>query len=190
MIFIQVSACTALQPAVQFSAALNNSVLFKREDMQPVFSFKIRGAYNKMANLSPQEKEAGTVCCSAGNHAQGVALAAKHLGIQAKIVMPVATPEIKIKSVIAHGQEFAQVILHGQNYDEAAAEARRLEKEENCTMIAPFDDPLVIAGQGTMGMEILQQTAGQNLDAIFVCCGGKVRKMIIMDAEYYVLIYS
>lgn len=163
---------TPLQPAPVLSTRLNNRILFKREDLQPVFSFKIRGAYNKIASLSSQDKEQGIVCCSAGNHAQGVALSANQLKIDAKIVMPTATPAIKVRSVRQHGGKYVSVILHGKNYDEAAAESKRLQKEENRTMILPFDDPLVIAGQGTIGMEILQQTTGETLDAIFVCCGG------------------
>ncbi|KAF1775035.1 PH-BEACH domain [Phytophthora cactorum] len=156
------------------SHALQNRVLLKREDLQPVFSFKIRGAYNKMASLSDEEKAAGCVCCSAGNHAQGVALSARKLGVRAKIVMPLATPDIKVNAVRHHGKEFVDIVLHGKTFDDAAAEARRLVEEEKLTMILPFDDPYVIAGQGTIGMEILQQTSGsgEKLDAIFVASGG------------------
>ncbi|OQR95010.1 l-threonine ammonia-lyase [Achlya hypogyna] len=163
---------TPLMKAHAMSAALRNTIYLKREDMQPVFSFKIRGAYNKMAHLSQAKRDAGVVCCSAGNHAQGVALSAKTLGIHATIVMPLATPDIKVKAVQQHGGSNIKIILHGNNFDEAAAEAKRIEANEGRTMILPFDDPLVIAGQGTIGMEILQQTTGQPLDAIFVCCGG------------------
>ncbi|TMW56706.1 hypothetical protein Poli38472_006716 [Pythium oligandrum] len=163
---------TPLQHATALSHVLQNKVYFKREDLQPVFSFKIRGAYNKMASLSEEQKAAGVVCCSAGNHAQGVALSAKKLGVRATIVMPLATPEIKIQSVQQHGGEYATIVLHGKSFDEAAAEAKRIEKQDKRTMILPFDDPYVIAGQGTIGMEILQQTSGEQLDAIFVCCGG------------------
>ncbi|KAG6974663.1 hypothetical protein JG687_00000228 [Phytophthora cactorum] len=157
---------TLLQEAPALSHALQNRVLLKREDLQPVFSFKIRGAYNKMASLSDEEKAAGCVCCSAGNHAQGVALSARKLGVRAKIVMPLATPDIKVNAVRHHGKEFVDIVLHGKTFDDAAAEARRLVEEEKLTMILPFDDPYVIAGQGTIGMEILQQTmtSGANID--------------------------
>ena len=151
---------------------LNNKVLLKREDTQPVFSFKIRGAYNKMAHLSREELDRGVVACSAGNHAQGVALSAKELGCHAVIVMPLATPSIKINSVRQHGGPTVEVRLFGNTYDEAASEAMRLQKEEGMSMIHPFDDPYVIAGQGTIGMEILRQCVSSPLDVIFVCCGG------------------
>uniref|UniRef100_K3XBL6 Threonine dehydratase n=1 Tax=Globisporangium ultimum (strain ATCC 200006 / CBS 805.95 / DAOM BR144) TaxID=431595 RepID=K3XBL6_GLOUD len=163
---------TPLQHAPSLSHELQNRVYFKREDLQPVFSFKIRGSYNKMASLSEEEKRAGTVCCSAGNHAQGVALSARVLQVKATIVMPLATPDIKVQAVRHHGGEFVNIVLHGKSFDEAATEAKRLEKQDNLTMILPFDDPYVIAGQGTIGMEILQQTSGEQLDAIFVSCGG------------------
>ncbi|KAE8911785.1 L-threonine dehydratase biosynthetic [Phytophthora fragariae] len=165
---------TPLQEAPALSHALQNRVLLKREDMQPVFSFKIRGAYNKMASLSAEEKAAGCVCCSAGNHAQGVALSARKLGIRAMIVMPLATPDIKVNAVRHHGGDCVDIVLHGKTFDDAAAEARRLVQEEKLTLILPFDDPYVIAGQGTVGMEILQQTSGsgEKLDAIFVPSGG------------------
>ena len=144
----------------------------KREDTQPVFSFKIRGAYNKMAHLSPDELNQGVVACSAGNHAQGVALSSRMLGCRAVIVMPLATPVIKVTAVRAHGGPTVEVRLFGNNYDEAAVEAKRLMAEEGMTMIHPFDDPLVIAGQGTIGLEILKSCVSRPLDAIFVCCGG------------------
>ena len=163
---------TPLQAAYNLSASLNNHVYLKREDTQPVFSFKIRGAYNKMAQLSNEQLDRGVVACSAGNHAQGVALSANKLGCRAVIVMPLATPEIKVKSVAKHGGGTVEVRLHGNNYDEAAAEAKRLMDEEMLTMIHPFDDPDVIAGQGTIGMEIIKQSVSRPLDAIFVCCGG------------------
>lgn len=127
---------------------LKNTVLLKREDTQPVFSFKIRGAYNKMAHLSQEELDSGVVACSAGNHAQGVALSAKMLGCRAVIVMPLATPAIKVNSVRVHGGPTVEVRLFGNNYDEAAAEARRLQEEDGMTFVHPFDDPYVIAGQG------------------------------------------
>ncbi|RLN66960.1 hypothetical protein BBJ28_00011451, partial [Nothophytophthora sp. Chile5] len=121
---------TPLQEAPALSHALQNRVFFKREDLQPVFSFKIRGAYNKMASLSAEEKAAGCVCCSAGNHAQGVALSARKLGVRAKIVMPLATPDIKVNSVRHHGGDFVDIVLHGKGFDDAAAEARRLVEQE------------------------------------------------------------
>lgn len=163
---------TELQYAKNLSAHLNNKVYLKREDTQPVFSFKLRGAYNKMAHLTREELDRGVVACSAGNHAQGVAMAARMLGCHAVIVMPLATPAIKVNSVRVHGGPTVEVRLFGNNYDEAAAEAKRLEREEGMAMIHPFDDPYVIAGQGTIGVEILKECVGGRLDAIFVCCGG------------------
>ncbi len=161
---------TPLQKAEGLSAYTSNNVLLKREDTQPIFSFKIRGAYNKIAHLSREQMRAGIVCCSAGNHAQGVAYSAKELGIDAVIVMPTMTPTIKVASVRKIGG--ARVVLHGDSYDEAAAEAHRLVELEGRTLIHPFDDPLVIAGQGTIGVEVLKQSTGRALHAIFVCCGG------------------
>jgi threonine dehydratase len=146
--------------------------LLKREDTQPVFSFKIRGAYNKMAHLTKEQLARGVVACSAGNHAQGVAMSARMLGCRAVIVMPLATPTIKVNAVRVHGGPTVEVRLFGNNYDEAADEAIRLQREETMTLIHPFDDPYVIAGQGTIGMEILKECVTQPLDAIFVCCGG------------------
>jgi len=163
---------TELQEAKNLSAHLNNNVLLKREDTQPVFSFKIRGAYNKMAHLTQSQLKNGVVACSAGNHAQGVAMSARMLGCNAVIIMPCATPSIKINSVKVHGGPTVEVRLFGNTYDEAAAEAKRLQMEENMTMIHPFDDPYVIAGQGTIGMEILKDCVSRPLDIIFVCCGG------------------
>ncbi|KAL9178927.1 hypothetical protein ACHAXT_011900 [Thalassiosira profunda] len=151
---------------------LNNTVLLKREDTQPVFSFKIRGAYNKMASLPSSALSRGVVACSAGNHAQGVALSAKMLGCRAVICMPLATPSIKVNSVRSHGGDTVEVRLFGNNYDEAAAEAKRLQLEEGLAMIHPFDDEYVIAGQGTIGLEILKKCVSHPVDAIFVCCGG------------------
>lgn len=147
---------TPLTHAPNLSNLINNDVYLKREDLQPVFSFKIRGAYNKISHLNSEQKEKGVVTCSAGNHAQGVALSAARLGIRATIVMPEATPSIKINAVRRFGGNTTTVVLHGKNYDEAAAEANRLVKEQGLTMVHPFDDPLVIAGQGTIGMEILK----------------------------------
>jgi len=160
---------TPLQEAPVLSGRLLNSVLVKREDLQPVNSFKLRGAYNAIAGLSEMQRESGIVACSAGNHAQGVAMSSTMLGIDAAILMPVATPAIKVDAVRRHK---GNVILHGQNYDDAQDEALRLVAAEGRTLIHPFDDPLVIAGQGTIGMEVLKQTTGRPLDAIFVCCGG------------------
>jgi len=157
-----------LELAPNLSARLNNRVLLKREDLQPVFSFKLRGAYNKLAALSDNEIAQGVICSSAGNHAQGVALAAKHLGARAVIVMPITTPSIKVDAVRALGGE---VELHGDNYDEAFAHASNLMQEQELVFIHPFDDPDVIAGQGTIGAEILRQ-AEHDIDAIFVPIGG------------------
>eukprot|EP00979_Chaetoceros_neogracilis_P003657 scaffold652_cov188-Chaetoceros_neogracile.AAC.3 len=163
---------TQLQDAKSLSMLLKNNILLKREDTQPVFSFKIRGAYNKMAHLTKADLDRGVVACSAGNHAQGVALSARMLQCRAVIVMPLATPAIKVDAVRMHGGLTVEVRLFGNNYDEAAAEAKRLEKEEGLNMIHPFDDPYVIAGQGTIGVEILKECVNRPLDAIFVCCGG------------------
>jgi threonine dehydratase len=159
---------TPLEKAAHLSARLNNTLLLKREDMQSIFSFKLRGAYNKMAQLTPAMLQRGVVCASAGNHAQGVALAAKRLGSHAIIVMPVTTPTVKVQAVKARGGE---VVLFGDNFDEAYLEARRIEKKRQLTFVHPFDDPDVIAGQGTIGREILQQSQGP-LHAIFVAIGG------------------
>jgi threonine dehydratase len=162
-------ACESpLDEAVTLSRRLGNRVLLKREDQQAVFSFKLRGAYNKMAHLSAAERAKGVIAASAGNHAQGVALAAQRLGCEATIVMPVTTPHIKIAAVEARG---ATVVLHGDSYSDAYAEAQRLQKKSGATFVHPYDDPDVIAGQGTIGMEILRQCQGP-LDAIFVAIGG------------------
>jgi threonine dehydratase len=159
---------TPLDKAANLSARLNNTLLLKREDMQSVFSFKLRGAYNKMAHLAPEVLKRGVICASAGNHAQGVALAAKRLGGRAVIVMPVTTPQVKILAVKARGGE---VVLFGDTFDEAYGHARDLERQKQLTFVHPFDDPDVIAGQGTIAMEILQQQPGP-LHAIFVAIGG------------------
>ncbi|MBT8090847.1 MAG: threonine ammonia-lyase, biosynthetic [Gammaproteobacteria bacterium] len=159
---------SALEPAISLSARLNNRILMKREDLQPVFSFKLRGSYNKISGLEPDELARGVICSSAGNHAQGVALAAKRLGVRARIVMPVTTPTIKIDAVRALDGD---VILHGDAYDDAYAHALALSASEGLIFIHPFDDPEVIAGQGTIGAEILEQ-AEQDIDAIFVPIGG------------------
>lgn len=157
-----------LDYAPNLSKRLQNKVLLKREDMQSVFSFKLRGAYNKMAQLPADVLRQGVIAASAGNHAQGVALAARQLGTTAIIVMPVTTPQVKIDAVAARG---GQVVLHGDTYDDAYAHARQLESEKGLTFIHPFDDPDVIAGQGTIGMEILRQCQ-QPIHAIFVAIGG------------------
>jgi threonine dehydratase len=157
-----------LDPAPAISRRTGNHILLKREDKQPVFSFKLRGAYNKMAHLKPAELARGVICASAGNHAQGVALAAQKLGTKATIVMPVTTPRIKVSAVAARG---ATVVLHGDSYYEASLHARALQKKHKLTYVHPYDDPLVIAGQGTIGLEILRQHPGP-IDAIFVPVGG------------------
>ncbi|MGB7443973.1 MAG: threonine ammonia-lyase, biosynthetic, partial [Coleofasciculaceae cyanobacterium] len=159
---------TPLEYAPNLSARLHNKLLLKREDMQSVFSFKLRGAYNKMAQLPPDLLAQGVIAASAGNHAQGVALAASQLGTQAIIVMPVTTPQVKVNAVKARG---GKVVLEGETYDEAYTVARQLEAEKGLTFIHPFDDPHVIAGQGTIGMEILRQYQ-QPIHAIFVAIGG------------------
>src|SRR5918912_3473464 len=157
-----------LEPARALSARLKNRLLIKREDLQQVFSFKLRGAYNKMAALPRSRLARGVIAASAGNHAQGVALAAQRLGCRALIVMPVTTPRIKVDAVQARG---AEVRLHGDSYAEAYEEALRLKRERRLAFVHPYDDPEVIAAQGTIGMEILRQHPGQ-LDAIFVPVGG------------------
>jgi len=157
-----------LEPARNLSKRLGNHVLLKREDSQPVFSFKLRGAYNKMAHLPPEQLARGVICASAGNHAQGVALSGRRLGCKAVIVMPVTTPKVKVDAVIALGGE---VVLHGDSYTDAYLHALQLEKERGLTFVHPFDDPDVIAGQGTIGMEILRQHQGP-IDAVFCAIGG------------------
>ena len=159
---------SALEPAKNLSRRLHNKVLLKREDQQPVFSFKLRGAYNKMAHLSAEQLRRGVICASAGNHAQGVALSAHRLGSRAVIVMPVTTPQLKIEAVKALGGE---VVLHGDSYSDAHEKALELEEAQQLTFVHPFDDPDVIAGQGTIAMEILRQHQGP-LDAVFVAIGG------------------
>src|SRR5690606_7886741 len=159
---------TPLDMAPRISKRIGNTVLLKREDTQPVFSFKVRGAYNKMANLSPEELKRGVIAASAGNHAQGVALAASRLGCRAVIVMPVTTPQVKIDAVRGLGGE---VVLFGDSFTDAAEHAAELQARDGLTFVHPFDDPDVIAGQGTVGMEILRQHSGP-LDAVFVAIGG------------------
>ncbi|HEY2734166.1 MAG TPA: threonine ammonia-lyase, biosynthetic, partial [Polyangiales bacterium] len=159
---------TPLEPAQRLSARLGNRVLIKREDLQPVFSFKLRGAYNKMIQLDPSQRARGVITASAGNHAQGVALAAQKLGVRAVIVMPTTTPSIKVEAVRVFG---ADARLVGDTYDDAYEHARGLEASEGLTYVHPYDDPDVIAGQGTVAMEILRQHRG-DIDAIFVPVGG------------------
>ncbi|KAH9439682.1 hypothetical protein MCOR02_003224 [Pyricularia oryzae] len=160
---------TSLTHAVNLSNRLECKVLLKREDEQPVFSFKLRGAYNKMAHLDRAQSWRGVVCCSAGNHAQGVAFSARKLKIPATIVMPEGTPSIKHLAVARMG---GHVVLHGPDFDAAKEECARREKHDGLINIPPFDDPYVIAGQGTIGMELLRQTNLQKLEAIFCCVGG------------------
>jgi len=159
---------TALTPAKSLSRRLSNQVLLKREDQQPVFSFKLRGAYNKMVHLDAEALARGVICASAGNHAQGVALAAKKLGCKAVIVMPVTTPKLKVDAVAALGGE---VVLHGDSYSDAYSHAAALQQTLGLTFVHPFDDPDVIAGQGTVAMEILRQHQGP-IAAVFVAIGG------------------
>ena len=157
-----------LEVAHGLSKRLSNTLWLKREDMQPVFSFKLRGAYNKMAHLSAAQRRRGVITASAGNHAQGVALAAQRLGCSATIVMPATTPQIKTAAVAARG---ARVVLFGDSYDDAYARSLQIARKRKLTFVHPYDDPDVIAGQGTIGMEILRQHAGP-IDAIFVAVGG------------------
>jgi threonine dehydratase len=164
-----VAVQTPLEAAPRLSRRLNNRILFKREDLQPVFSFKIRGAYNKIAQLSPISAQRGVICASAGNHAQGVALGARTRGIPAVVVMPVTTPEIKVQAVAELGGE---IVLHGDDYDQAYEHSIELGRERGLVFVHPFDDPDVIAGQGTIAMEILRQQHGDDIDAIFVPVGG------------------
>ncbi|HEY5020405.1 MAG TPA: threonine ammonia-lyase, biosynthetic [Steroidobacteraceae bacterium] len=157
-----------LELAPALSRRLGNRLLLKREDLQPVFSFKLRGAYNKMAHLAPAKLAKGVITASAGNHAQGVALAAQKLGCRAVIVMPVTTPKIKIDAVMARG---AEAVLRGDTYAEALAHAKKMQRRLGLTFVHPYDDPEVIAGQGTIGMEILRQHA-RPIHAVFVPVGG------------------
>lgn len=161
-----------LHVAKNLSRRLGNKILFKREDQQPVFSFKLRGAYNKMANLTPGQLQRGVICASAGNHAQGVALGARRLDCRAVIVMPTTTPQLKIDAVRNLGGE---VVLAGESYSDAYQHAVQLQAQQGLTFIHPFDDPDVIAGQGTVAMEMLQQLqqlGSPRLDAVFVAIGG------------------
>jgi threonine dehydratase len=164
----EVAKKTPLEEARQLSERLHNTVLLKREDQQPVFSFKLRGAYNKMAQLSAAQLKKGVICASAGNHAQGVALSASRLGTRAVVVMPTTTPQVKVDAVRQLGGE---VVLHGESYSDAYAHAVTLERKQGLCFAHPFDDPDVIAGQGTVALEMLQQHQGP-LDAVFVAIGG------------------
>ncbi|TNY22180.1 threonine ammonia-lyase [Rhodotorula diobovata] len=160
---------TPLTPAVSLSQRLGNQISFKREDMTPVFSFKLRGAYNLMRQLTDEERWRGVIACSAGNHAQGVAMSGRELGIACTIVMPLNTPSIKYQNVERLG---ARVVLHGADFDDAQRECVRLAKVHGLTLIPPFNDPYVIAGQGTAAVEILRQTDVSKLDAVFIPVGG------------------
>jgi len=162
---------TPLDAAAILSTRIGNRVLLKREDMQPVFSFKLRGAYNKMSHLTPAQRKRGVIAASAGNHAQGVALAASKLGCRAVIVMPTTTPQIKIDAVKKHGDSLVEVVLAGESYDEAYEHALALERRQRLTFVHPYDDPDVIAGQGTIAVEILRQHP-EPIDAIFCTIGG------------------
>ncbi len=159
---------TPLDEMRYLSRRLKNKILLKREDLQPVFSFKIRGAYNKIASLSQEDRAKGVICASAGNHAQGVALSASKLGIKGIIVMPQTTPDIKVNAVKSFG---GHVVLHGDAFDEAAAYAKQLAADKGYSFIHPYDDLEVIAGQGTVAMEILRQQT-QGIDAVFIPVGG------------------
>ncbi len=159
---------SALEPARNLSRRLHNKVLLKREDQQAVFSFKLRGAYNKMAHLEPEQLKRGVICASAGNHAQGVAMSAHRLGTRAVIVMPTTTPQVKIDAVKGLGGE---VELFGESYSDAYEHALKLQEKQGLTFVHPFDDPDVIAGQGTIAMEMLRQHQGP-LNAVFVAIGG------------------
>jgi threonine dehydratase len=178
---------TALEPARALSRRLHNTVLFKREDQQPVRSFKLRGAYNKMAQMPPEQIAKGVICASAGNHAQGVALSASRMGVRAVIVMPTTTPQLKVDAVRGFGGE---VVLFGESYSDAHGHAITLQEKEGLTFVHPFDDPDVIAGQGTVAMELMRQVqtlsadkaaksghkagskTGPGIDAVFVAIGG------------------
>ena len=159
---------TPVDEALLLSARFGNRIWLKREDLQPVFSFKLRGAYNKMHRLQPEQRARGVIAASAGNHAQGLAMAAQRMGVAATIVMPRTTPRIKVDAVRSRG---AHVVLHGDSFDEAQAQAQKLVEQKGLTYVHPFDDPDVIAGQGTVGMEIVRQHE-EPLDAVFVPVGG------------------
>ena len=160
-----------LEEAPNISARNGNRFLLKREDMQPVFSFKLRGAYNKMAQLTPEQLKRGVIAASAGNHAQGVALSANKMGCKATIVMPTTTPQVKIEAVKRFGQRAVDIVLHGESYSDAYVHSQELQQQHGLTFVHPFDDPDVIAGQGTIGMEILRQRQAP-IHAIFCAIGG------------------
>ncbi len=162
---------TELEPALHLSSRLNNHILLKREDNQPVFSFKLRGAYNKMAHLSADQLAKGVITASAGNHAQGVAMGASKLECPAMIVMPITTPQVKIDAVKERGGKWVKIVLFGESYNDAYDHALLLKEKHQLIFVHPFDDPEVIAGQGTIAMEILRQHQGP-IDAIFVAIGG------------------
>jgi len=162
---------TPLEPAANLSARIGNNVLFKREDLQAVFSFKLRGAYNKMAKLTPEQLKQGVIAASAGNHAQGVALSAHRLDCKATIVMPTTTPQVKIDAVRHFGKRAVEIVLHGSSYSDAYTRAMELQELHQLTLVHPFDDPDVIAGQGTIAMEILRQHQAP-IHAIFCAIGG------------------
>ncbi len=164
----KLAICSPIEKADALSTRLKNEIFFKREDLQPVFSFKIRGAFHKLNLLTADQRQKGVITASAGNHAQGVALGGKELGIKTRIVMPVTTPEIKVNAVQGLG---AEVVLHGDSYDEAFQNALKMGEEKGYVFIHPFDDSEVIAGQGTIGKEIISQM-GDSIDAIFVAVGG------------------
>lgn len=160
---------TPVSETPSLSARLGNRVLLKREDLQPIFSFKLRGAYNKMAQLTPEERARGVICASAGNHAQGVAFAAQRLGVRSVIVMPATTPEIKVGACRARG---AEVVLFGDSFSDAEAHAFVLQRELGLTFVHPYDDPLVLAGQGTVALEVLRQVEVDGPLTVFVPVGG------------------
>ncbi|GGR61955.1 L-threonine dehydratase [Deinococcus seoulensis] len=160
---------TPVSETPSLSARLGNRVLLKREDLQPIFSFKLRGAYNKMAQLTAEERARGVICASAGNHAQGVAFAAQKLGVRAVIVMPATTPEIKVGACRARG---AEVVLFGDSFSDAEARAFELQRELGLTFVHPYDDPLVLAGQGTVALELLRQVEVDGPVTVFVPVGG------------------
>ncbi len=162
---------SALDHARNLSRRLHNKVLLKREDQQPVFSFKLRGAYNKMSRLSDEERARGVICASAGNHAQGVALSAHRLGCRAVIVMPSTTPKVKVDAVRAFGGASVDIVLSGDSYSDAYATALQLQAKQGLSFVHPFDDPDVIAGQGTIAMEILRQHQAP-IHAVFCAIGG------------------
>ncbi|HSH80661.1 MAG TPA: threonine ammonia-lyase, biosynthetic [Herpetosiphonaceae bacterium] len=159
---------TPLQYASRLSMRLGNQVYLKREDLQPIFSFKLRGAYNRMAHLTVAERERGVITASAGNHAQGVAFSGQHLGIRTVIVMPVTTPPIKVEACRARG---AEIVLYGDSYSDAEAHAYHLQAEQGMIFVHPYDDPLVIAGQGTIGLELARQVPDAPY-RVFVPIGG------------------